>query len=376
MTPQGPFFYVRLCRSIGNQILIFCRPTQQNRSKRAIVGKCSKRRKKQTAMKQLVSLLGAHQVCAFTGIIGLPQFWLQARLAGANLLPSNHPELTTGIAGRILQEFELDAGKIRKFVTAQPAYLPFARRIKEEMGSPTRAQISAFNAGIIALEDPDENSALGAIRTFGLNNEKNQVGRSLIFTGMLRNWNEFHTSLIAGQIAVGVGGIPLLESSYACPFTGIKHLMRAYLKGVLAATGILNKDYPAQGPGFDAMLCKLLGITPQQFIALLVDVPPYSEFIARLQPRIIEISGRALAKFNWDIEAYQHDPGTARRILTNFGFEDNGSFSLAAADLNPLEDITAIHEQLVTLAGITARDAEVSKSGAKPAKPTGKTVVA
>ncbi len=327
-------------------------------------------------MKQLVSLLGAHQVCAFTGIIGLPQFWLQARLAGAKLLSANHPELVIGITGRILQEFELDAGKVSKFIATQPTCLQFARWFKIETGSLNRAQIGAFNAQIMALEDSDENSALDTIRTFGLDNQKDQVARSLVFTNMLRNWNEFHAALIAGQIAPGVGGIPLIESSYVCPFTGIKHIMRAYLKGILAATGILNKDYPAQGPGFDKMLCKLLGITSDQFIALLADVPEYSEFVPRLQPRIAQVSGRAISQFNGAIEAYQHNVEISRRILMGFGFKNNGSFPLAAIALNPLEDMTAIHEQLVTLAAITARDAEVAKSGAKSVKSAGKIVVA
>lgn len=139
--------------------------------------------------------------------------------------------------------------------------------------------------------------------------------------------------------------IPLISSCVAGPL-GVSHLPRLWLKVSLEARGKLADGYPGIGGGFDTMVIRGLGLTPEavrEFIS--TERPTYPEFEAWVakQPGV-NLDKASIHKLNLSLAGYIHDNDTRKEILTGCGLADDGTVLPDATDLNNLEDWCLFHQ--------------------------------
>jgi len=139
--------------------------------------------------------------------------------------------------------------------------------------------------------------------------------------------------------------IPLISSGVAGPL-GVLHLPRLWLKVSLEARGKLADGYPGIGAGYDSMVIKGLGLTPEAVKNFIVTKrPSYPEFEAWVakQPGV-KLDKASVHKLNLSIAGYIHDDGTRKGILSDCGLSDDGSVLPGAIDLNNLDDWYLFHQ--------------------------------
>jgi hypothetical protein len=118
------------------------------------------------------------------------------------------------------------------------------------------------------------------------------------------------------------------------------------LKVSLEARGKLADGYPGIGAGFDSMVIKGLGLTPEavrDFIGK--NRPTYPEFEAWVakQPGV-KLDKASVHKLNSSLAGYIHDDETREGVLKECGLPDNGSVLHDATNLNNLDDWYCFYE--------------------------------
>ena len=139
--------------------------------------------------------------------------------------------------------------------------------------------------------------------------------------------------------------IPLISSGVAGPL-GVLHLPRLWLKVSLEARGKLADGYPGIGAGYDSMVIKGLGLTPEAVKSFIASKrPSYPEFEAWVakQPGV-KLDKASVHKLNLSIAGDIHDDGTRKGILSDCGLSDDGSVLPGAIDLNNLDDWYLFHQ--------------------------------
>jgi len=139
--------------------------------------------------------------------------------------------------------------------------------------------------------------------------------------------------------------VPLISSCVSGPL-GVLHLPRLWLKVSLQARGKLADGYPDIGGGFDTMVIKGLGLTPEgvrEFISS--KRPSYPEFEAWVakQPGV-KLDKASVHKLNLSLHGYIHDDETRKGILSESGLKDDGTVLPDATDLNNLDDWYLFHQ--------------------------------
>lgn len=139
--------------------------------------------------------------------------------------------------------------------------------------------------------------------------------------------------------------IPLISSGIAGPL-GVLHLPRLWLKVSLEARGKLADGYPGIGMGFDSMVIKGLGLTPEavkNFIG--TKRPSYPEFEAWVakQPGV-KLDKAGVHQLNLSIAGYIHDDATRKQVLSENGLKDDGAVLPDAINLNNLDDWFIFHQ--------------------------------
>ena len=138
--------------------------------------------------------------------------------------------------------------------------------------------------------------------------------------------------------------IPLISSGVAGPL-GVLHLPRLWLKVSLESRGKLADGYPGIGGGYDSMVIKGLGLTPEavrEFISS--KRPSYPEFEAWVskQPGV-KLDKASIHKLNLSLAGYLHDDETRKGILAESGLKDDGGVLPDAIALNNLDDWCLFH---------------------------------
>lgn len=127
---------------------------------------------------------------------------------------------------------------------------------------------------------------------------------------------------------------------------GVLHLPRLWLKVSLESRGKLADGYPGIGGGYDSMVIKGLGLTPEavrEFIS--TKRPTYPEFEAWVaaQPGV-KLDKASVHKLNLSISGYIHDDDTRKEVLSASGLADDGSVLPDASNLNNLDDWYLFHQ--------------------------------
>jgi hypothetical protein len=139
--------------------------------------------------------------------------------------------------------------------------------------------------------------------------------------------------------------VPLISSGVAGPL-GVLHLPRLWLKVSLKARGKLDDEYPDIGGGFDTMVIRGLGLTPEavrEFIS--TKHPTYPEFEAWVAKEPgVKLDKASVHKLNLSLHGYIHDDDTRKEVLGECGLPDDGSVLPDATDLNNLDDWYRFHK--------------------------------
>ena len=142
------------------------------------------------------------------------------------------------------------------------------------------------------------------------------------------------------------GLVPTISSGVAGSL-GVLHLPRFWSKVLMDAKGVLHKDYPACGTGYDQMVLDALKLDKDATLAYISD---NSSTYPQFETWVLEQSGGSLdadavAELNAAIEGYNHDDDTRTSILGASGIEDDGTI-LDAVNLNNLDDWYEFHASL------------------------------
>jgi hypothetical protein len=139
--------------------------------------------------------------------------------------------------------------------------------------------------------------------------------------------------------------IPLISSGVAGPL-GVLHLPRLWLKVSLESHGKLADGYPGIGGGYDSMVIKGLGLTPEavrEFISTKRPTYPAFEAWVAKQPGV-KLDKASVHKLNLSLAGYIHDDDTRKEVLGECGLPDDGSVLPDAITLNNLDDWYLFHQ--------------------------------
>ena len=138
--------------------------------------------------------------------------------------------------------------------------------------------------------------------------------------------------------------VPMIPCNVSGPL-GVLHLPRLWLKVSLEARGKLAAGYPGIGQGYDQMVIAGLGLTADAVRNFITSTrPTYAQFESWVkgQPGV-KLDRNSVHRLNQSILNYHHAEDLSREIRAGTGYEEDGSVTSSATELNALDDWQAFH---------------------------------
>jgi len=142
--------------------------------------------------------------------------------------------------------------------------------------------------------------------------------------------------------------VPLIGLTVKGPL-GVAHMPRLWLKGVLAAAGVLPDEYVSGYVGMNHVVIDGLGLDPAATLAYLAGRPSYPAFEAWVREHAAQLDPDSIAAVNQRVLTHPKAAEGAAEVRARVGVTDPSV--RGSALLNALDDWTSLHADLLAQRG-------------------------